>query len=556
MSKIMSWYDTETSGIDPDNDQIYQTALVKTDEDLNVIEGSTRNLLCRPRGDVVPHPKAFLTHRIDIDLLKSEGDPEFVHARKIQNEFMSNPDGTIICGYNTISFDDEMVRKTLYRTMKNSYDHEWKDGNSRFDLFKVVQAVRAFRPETLNWRQKEDGSYSMRLEHLSEDNGIIHENAHDAVSDVLATIDLAKIIKERRPKLWEFCLERMYKPNNQRLLTTQQPLYHISTMHGGVNANGTLILPLIIDRQNKNKFICLNLRHDPTALMNMSVDEIRHFMFTKRESLPENAPIMGLVGVQTNKQPIIMEPPKDKYGKPVYSEVVLERFNLDLGTCLDNATKFMSDPNLPKLLSRIQMAMVPDLAKPKDAYSQLYTGGFMDPDTNRLRSTMHNRASDGSSFVIETALIADRAATSIDAVRQYDLMLRAKWVNFYDRIMSGDTPLSFAELKDYVDYLEEKLFVGIDGSLTVEKFNEECNLAMMEEAYTEDDKIMIAKLRDHVENELVATVKELRKIVDLNKDSILSEEQESAARNKIRLLKDRIDGPAKEERNSENNLTI
>lgn len=540
MSRIFSFYDVESSGIDPDSDQIYQTAIVKTDEDLNVIEGSTRNLMVRPRSDVVPHPKAFLTHKIDIDLLKSEGEPEFVHARRIQNEFMGNPDGTIICGYNTIPFDDEMVRKTFYRNMKNPYDHEWKDGNSRFDVFKVVQAVRAFRPEVLNWRKKEDGSLSMRLEHLSEDNGIVHENAHDAVSDVLATIEVAKMIKERRPKLWQFCMDRMDKGSNQRLLSKQRPLYHISTMHGGINANGSLVLPLIIDRQNKNKVLCLNLRHDPTPLMNMSVDEIRYYMFTKREFLPEDAPLIGIVGVQVNKQPIIMEPPTGKDGRPVYSDAVMERFNLDLGTCLDNAQKVLSNPNLQGVLTRIQMAMLNDKPPPQDAHSQLYSGGFMDPDTNRLRSSMHNKAPDGNSFVIESASIADRAATSTDAVRQYDLMLRSKWSNFYDRILNQDAPISFAELSDYVDYLEERLFKGIEGSLTVDQFNDECNMAMMEEAYSEDDKAMIQKLRGHVENELVATFKELKSIVEENKELVVSEKSQSPAYQKLEKLRERL----------------
>lgn len=540
MEKDFCWYDTETSGIDPDNDQIYQSAMVKTDSDLNVKDDSKRNLICRTRLDVVPHPKAFLTHKIDVDLLKSEGDSEFVHARKIQNEFMGSPNGTIICGYNTISFDDEMVRKMFYRSMKNPYEHEWKDGNGRFDLFHVVQAVRAFRPEILKWRTKEDGSYSMRLEHLSADNGIEHESAHDAVSDVLATIGVAKLIKERRPTLWKFCLERMNKQSNQKMLSDQRPLYHVSTLHGGVNANGTLILPLIMDRQNKNKFICLNLRHDPTALMNMSIEEIKHFLFSKKKDLAENSPIVGLLGVHVNKQPIIAAPQIDpKTQKPIYSKTVAERFNIDIEKSLGYADKFMSDPNLPKLLARIQMALVSDLKEPEDAYSQLYSGGFMDPNTNRMRSSLHNRADDGTSFAIENANVAERALSTTDAVRQYDLILRTKWLNFYDRIMNTDN-FSFAELSDFVDYLEDRLYKGLNGSLTIDQFNDECKIAMMEEAYSSEDKAMIAKLKDHVETELVATVKALRDVVEANKESVLSENSTNEARQKLKTVRDRI----------------
>ncbi len=36
-------------------------------------------------------------------------------------------------------------------------------------------------------------------------NGLVHEAAHDALSDVRATIALARLIKSKQPRLWDFC---------------------------------------------------------------------------------------------------------------------------------------------------------------------------------------------------------------------------------------------------------------------------------------------------------------------------------------------------------------
>ena len=43
----------------------------------------------------------------------------------------------------------------------------------------------------------------MKLEKLAENNNIKHEFAHDAMSDVDATLGIAELIKRNEPDLWE-----------------------------------------------------------------------------------------------------------------------------------------------------------------------------------------------------------------------------------------------------------------------------------------------------------------------------------------------------------------
>src|SRR5690606_35008473 len=109
-------------------------------------------------------------------------------------------------GYNTIRFDDEVTRYLLWRNLRDPYAREWQNGCGRWDLLDVVRMVHALRPEGIQWPRKDDGSVSFKLEDLARANGILHESAHDALSDVRATIGLARLIKRLQPRLFDFAL--------------------------------------------------------------------------------------------------------------------------------------------------------------------------------------------------------------------------------------------------------------------------------------------------------------------------------------------------------------
>ena len=68
-----------------------------------------------------------------------------------------------------------------------------------------------------------DGRPSFKLEHLSAANGLAHEAAHDALSDVRATIALARLIRDKQPRLFDFALRlRRYLLPGQHLLSCLQ----------------------------------------------------------------------------------------------------------------------------------------------------------------------------------------------------------------------------------------------------------------------------------------------------------------------------------------------
>ena len=202
------FFDYETWGTSPSLDRPCQFAGVRTDEDFNII-GEPLVIYCRPPIDYLPSPEACLITGITPQTAVNKGlsEPEFI--AKIHHE-LSQPN-TCSLGYNNIRFDDEVSRYTLYRNFFEPYGWSWQNGNSRWDLLDVMRAVYALRPEGIEWPKDEEGKPSFRLEKLSQANGIEHENAHDAMADVIATIELAKVVKKAQPKMFNYLLSMRHK---------------------------------------------------------------------------------------------------------------------------------------------------------------------------------------------------------------------------------------------------------------------------------------------------------------------------------------------------------
>ena len=175
------WHDYETFGLSPSLDRPAQFAAIRTDENLNAI-GKPICWYCKPSMDTMP-------------------DPQSVGITGILPQYCEE--------HGLIEAD--FARATFWRNFISPYDREFDNGCSRFDLFPLVVATWALRPEGINWPKAEgEDRPTFRLEKLSEANGLTHEHAHDALSDVQATIEMARLIKTKQPKLWEFKRARLH----------------------------------------------------------------------------------------------------------------------------------------------------------------------------------------------------------------------------------------------------------------------------------------------------------------------------------------------------------
>lgn len=300
------WFDYETFGTHPAWDHPCQFAGVRTDLELNVI-GEPMTLYCRQPSDYLPHPAACRVTGITPQLANEKGLPEAGFMQRIVEQ-IGAPE-TCSAGYNSIRFDDEFTRHALFRNLRDPYEQEWKDGNSRWDLIDVVRLTRALRPDGIEWPVNEDGSASNRLELLSAVNGIAHSQAHDAMSDVWATIGMAKLIRERQPRLFDFVFAHRDKHSVAQLLNTRErkPCLQSSGMIAGSRHSLGAIIPLMPHPENRNGIIVLDLQHDPRYLQDLDAEEIARRLYQPgNERSAEDDPRPGLRTVHINKCPVIV----------------------------------------------------------------------------------------------------------------------------------------------------------------------------------------------------------------------------------------------------------
>ncbi|MCZ6830365.1 MAG: exodeoxyribonuclease I, partial [Gammaproteobacteria bacterium] len=227
MKGTFYWHDYETFGIDPSRDRPVQFAGVRTDAKLNIV-GEPLMLFSQPARDVLPHPEACLVTGITPQKALAEGVPEVEFIARIHAE-LARP-GTCGVGYNSIRFDDEVTRYPLYRHFYDPYEREYREGNSRWDIIDMVRLTHALRPDGINWPLREDGYPSFRLEQLTDANGIGHEAAHDALSDVYATLAMARLIRDTHPRLYDYVLNNRGKQAVQQQLdiVAMKPVLHVS----------------------------------------------------------------------------------------------------------------------------------------------------------------------------------------------------------------------------------------------------------------------------------------------------------------------------------------
>jgi Exonuclease I len=194
MPDTFLFYDLETFGQDPRRTRIAQFAAVRTDAELRQVEEPV-SFFVRPADDLLPSPVATLVTGITPQRAMAEGVSEAEAFARI-TELMSRPQ-TCTLGYNTLRFDDEFVRCGLFRNFYDPYEREWRGGNSRWDLLDMLRLVHALRPEGIHWPQRDDGATSFKLEHLALANDVREGDAHEALSDVYATIGMARASARR-----------------------------------------------------------------------------------------------------------------------------------------------------------------------------------------------------------------------------------------------------------------------------------------------------------------------------------------------------------------------
>lgn len=281
MKQTLFFYDLETSGLNPRHQRVMQFAGQRTDLQCQPI-GNPVDILIQLTEDILPEPQAIVITGTTPQKTREEGisEPEFA---RFLIEKVFTP-GTIAVGFNNVRFDDEFVRHTLWRNFFDPYEWAWSDKRSRWDLLDVVRMTRALRPEGIKWPVNENGDPINKLEKLSIENGLEHLHAHDALSDVEATIQVANLIRTRQPKLFEYLFTLRNKKEVEKLVNLENPIPFVYS--SGKYSKSTLFTTIafpIAPGRRPGTVLVYDLQYDPKKYLSFSRDDIKNALYAKKE---------------------------------------------------------------------------------------------------------------------------------------------------------------------------------------------------------------------------------------------------------------------------------
>ncbi len=478
IQNTLYWHDYETFGIDPQRDRPVQFAGVRTDEDLNII-GEPLNIFCRPSPDTLPHPTSSLITGITPQYALEHGMPETEFIERILAE-LSQP-GTCGVGYNSLRFDDEVTRNTLYRNLFDPYSREWQNGNSRWDIIDMVRACRDLRPDGIVWPMREDiERSSFKLEELTVANGISHTQAHDALSDVYATIAMAKLIKDKQPKLYEFIykLRRKNEVLKHIDLKEMTPLLHSSGMYGSDHGNTRMVAPIANHPTNKNSVIMFDLSQEPTILLELGAKKLRELLYTPVADLPEGAERPALKQLLINKCPVIA-PTSTLTGDTA------KRLDIDLMNCMKNRQALLNSRK--EIQQKIAKIFEPREYEPvTDPDLMIYAGGFFSQQDKTQMQTIHNTPPDE----------LGTQTWSFDDKRLPEMLFRYRARN-YPETLNED------ELAQWMEHCRDRLVEGKSDHLNFKDFYVELE-QLRSETELDNGKIKILNKVEEFSRELEA----------------------------------------------------
>ena len=456
-SQTFYWHDYETFGADPARDRPVQFAGQRTDAELNPV-GEPLVIYARPADDYLPHPDACLVTGITPQLALEQGLRECDFIARINKELAAP--GTCGVGYNSIRFDDEFTRYTLYRNLFDPYAREWQNGNSRWDIIDALRTAYALRPAGIEWPLHDDGLPSFRLQDLTAANGIDHAAAHDALSDVTATIGMARLLRERQPRLFDYLLGLRNKRSAADMLDIEKmkPVLHVSGMFGATRHYTGLIVPLLAHPGNRNEVVCYDLDVDPRDLIELDADALRERLYSRADHLPDGISRPGLKSVHVNRSPVLAP-------ARMADAQTAARLGLDGERCRHHLALLRrwreSDPG--GFHGKLAAIFAPrDWPGDDDPDTQLYGGGFLSDSDRRVLDGLRQMAPDALAAArprfedarLPELLFRYRARNYPQTL---DVEERERWDEFRLYRLSGEAPGYPRGLESYQDDLDQRL---------------------------------------------------------------------------------------------------
>lgn len=444
VSPSFLWHDYETFGADARRDRPAEFACWRTNADFEPVADPLQ-FRCQPPLDYLPQPAAVAITGIGPEAALRDGVPEPEFAERVLEQMLQPQTCTL--GYNSMRFDDEITRHLYWRNFIDPYEREWASGNSRFDLIDLTRATCALRPDGISWPLREDGHPSFKLTDLTQANALPHRHAHAALSDVEATIALARLLRSRQPRLVDFALNLRRKARVLELLDWQNrtPIVHVSQRFPAERGCLAIVVPLALHPSQSGKVIVVDTCHDPLPLLLWSAERLAEALVAPASD-PDRVHL-GLKLVHANRAPFLAP-------LSVLTGVNLARIRLDRERGDSHIMQLRSAPGLDAKVQQIYRLLDRAPREPQDADTALYDGFVNDGDralARRMRAAntaelaaLAMRFSDGRLRELAFRYRARHHAETLDATEQ------RLWIEHCRRSLSSPA----RSLSDYIAEIE------------------------------------------------------------------------------------------------------
>lgn len=355
-------YDFETDSRSSTWGQIIQVGAILVNDTFDILD--RLEMRCSLKSGQIPEPAALLINKTSPKMLKQTNLSHYGMVQQMKEKFeqwSKKSPGLSFIGYNSISFDEEFLRKTFFKSLFDIYLTN-TNGNKRGDVLGLVRSAHLYYPDCIKTPISEKGNPVFRLDQISEMNGIQHDNAHDAMGDVIATLGIAKIISEKAPNVWKSSLMTMSKQEVMDLVRKEKLFCMNEYFYGKARP---FVVSFVCDHPKFIWPICLDLKNHPEDYFNMD-------HATLKEAMRKSPKIMR--NVKHNKHPIIMNA---NYGArfETYKEIGMKKL-IERAEMLQ-ANKDFSNKVSAILLEEAQEKQDLDSSQlDVEAEETIYSGGF------------------------------------------------------------------------------------------------------------------------------------------------------------------------------------
>ncbi|WP_209428415.1 exonuclease domain-containing protein [Pararhodobacter sp. SW119] len=353
-------YDTECTGLETRHDRPVQFAACIYDENAELLEEF--NVRGRLPRYVIPSPGALMVNRQSIGAIQRSSLSHYELIAQIHDHIARNSPA-IICSYNGIRYDEEILRHSFYANLRAPYLTQW-EGNKRMDVLIAAKVVAACAPDALHLPADGGGKRSFRLADLAAANGFVEHDAHDALGDVHATMHLAKVLVSKAPEVWNACAAMMNKSEVRALMLAGEPLLSIGWDHSRNGPRVQVLLPICADQANPNEWLCVDLGSDIDWLLAADVVSLR-------EAFDVLDGERAIVRVKSNAMPVLM-----RINDPVAAGLVATFDPRGI-------ERLRADQALAKRLRGAAALRKSEFDEGTHPAEQLYTGGFFPTEADK-----------------------------------------------------------------------------------------------------------------------------------------------------------------------------